>query len=87
MNNPLALLPMLLIFVLFYFMLIRPQMAQQKKRTEFLSSLKEGDHIRTICGIYGTIEKINADILTVRIADNVKIKLARFGAERVVEKE
>jgi len=81
-------LPFILLFVIFYFLLIRPQMQQQKKRKELLESLKEGDQIRTIGGIYGTIEKIKGDDLTVRIAENTRVRIARFGVERVMnEKE
>jgi preprotein translocase subunit YajC len=83
-----SLLPFILLFVVFYFLLIRPQMTQQKQRKELLSSLKEGDKIRTIGGMYGTIEKIKDDDLTVKIAENTKIRIARFGIERVMtEKE
>ncbi|MDW7650806.1 MAG: preprotein translocase subunit YajC [Bacillota bacterium] len=79
-----GILPFILLFVVFYFVLIRPQMQQQKKRKELLESLKEGDKIRTIGGIYGSIEKIKDDDLTVRIADNVRVRMARFGVERVM---
>lgn len=83
-----SLLPFVLLFVVFYFLLIRPQMTQQKQRKELLSSLKEGDKIRTIGGVYGTIEKIKDDDLTVKIAENTKIRMARFGIERILnEKE
>lgn len=74
----------ILLIVLFYFMIIRPQMQQQKKRKELLESLKEGNKVRTIGGIYGTIEKIKDDELTVRIADNVKVRMAKFGIESVL---
>jgi preprotein translocase subunit YajC len=76
--------PFLLLIVVFYFLLIRPQMTQQKKRKELLGSLKEGDKIRTIGGIYATIEKIKGEELTVRIAENTRIRMARFGIESVV---
>lgn len=79
------LLPFLLLMVVFYFMLIRPQVQQQKQRKELLASVKEGDKIRTVCGIYGTIEKVRDDDLTVRIADNTKIQLARFGVESIIK--
>ncbi len=80
-----GLLPFLVLMVVFYFMLIRPQVQQQKQRKELLASVKEGDKIRTVCGIYGTIEKVKEDDLTVRIADNTKIQLARFGVESIIK--
>jgi preprotein translocase subunit YajC len=80
-----GLLPFLILIVVFYFLLIRPQVQQQKQRKELLASVKEGDKIRTVCGIYGTVEKIRDDDLTVRIAENTKIQLARFGVESIVK--
>lgn len=85
-DNILSFAPFVILIVLFYFMLIRPQSQQQKKRKELLDSLREGNKIRTIGGMYGTIEKIKDDELTVRIAENVKIRLARFGVESVIGK-
>lgn len=79
-----GLLPFVLMIAVFYIFLIRPQMNQQKKRKDMLASLKEGDKIRTIGGIYATIEKIRDEELTVRIADNTRIRLARFGVESVL---
>jgi preprotein translocase subunit YajC len=80
-----GLLPFIILIVVFYFLLIRPQVQQQKQRKELLASVKEGDKVRTVCGIYGTIEKVRDDELTVRIAENTKIQLARFGVESIVK--
>lgn len=77
--------PFILLIVFFYFFLIRPQTQQQKKRKELLQSVKEGDKIRTIGGFYGTVEKIREEDLTVRIADNVRVRLARFAVESIVD--
>lgn len=80
-----GLLPFIILIVVFYFLLIRPQVQQQKQRKELLASVKEGDKIRTVCGIFGTIEKVRDDELTVRIAENTKIQLARFGVESIIK--
>jgi len=80
-------IPLILLFVIFYFMLIRPQQKQQKQRQELLKSLKKGDRVITIGGIYGVIKEIHDDVLTLRIADNVNIKFARDGVSRVIEEE
>ena len=74
-------------FVIFYFLLIRPQQKQQKKRQEMLSNLKKGDRVITIGGIHGVIKELHEDVLTLRIADNVNIKFARGGIDRVIEEE
>ncbi len=81
------LIPLILIFVIFYFMLIRPQQKQQKQRQELLRNLKKGDRVVTIGGIYGVIKEIRDNVLTLRIADNVNIKFAREGISQVIEDE
>ena len=63
------LLPMILIFVVFYFLLIRPQRKKDKEAKQMLESLKVGDRICTIGGIYGTIVRIKDDVLTVEVGE------------------
>lgn len=74
-----ALMPFVLMMAVFYFFLIRPQQVQQRKRREMLAGLRRGDKIVTIGGILGEIVAIRDDILTVRIAEGVDIKLTRSG--------
>lgn len=78
-----GLIPLIVFFVIFYFLLIRPQQKQQKARQEMLSNLKKGDEIVTIGGMYGTIKDIKDDELIVKIADNLSIRMARYGVERI----
>lgn len=80
-------LPIILLFVIFYFMLIRPQQQQQKKRKEMLSSLQKGDRVVSIGGIFGMIKELTEDTVILRIADNVNIKMARAGIDRVMKDE
>ena len=80
-------LPIILLFVIFYFMLIRPQQQQQKKRREMLSSLQKGDRVVSIGGIFGMIKELTEDTVVLRIADNVNIKMARTGIDRVLKDE
>ena len=63
------LLPMILIFVVFWFFLIRPQRKKDKEAQEMLNSLKVGDRVCTIGGIYGTIVRIKDDVLTVEVGE------------------
>jgi preprotein translocase subunit YajC len=80
------LLPMVLIFVVFYFMLIRPQRKKDKKVKDMLSNLKVTDRICTIGGIYGTIVAIKDDTFTVAVGqDNVKLVFARWAIRNVEE--
>ncbi len=79
-------LPLILIFVIFYFLLIRPQSKRAKEHKNMLENLKKGDKILTSGGIHGIIEEVEGDTLTVKIAENVKIKLSRSGIAGLREK-
>ena len=80
-----GLLPIVVLFAVFYFLLIRPQQKQQKKRKEMLASLKKGDKVITIGGIYGTIKELRDTDLTLRIGDNMDIRMTRYSIDRVQE--
>ena len=70
-------LPLILIFAVFYFLLIRPQQRKVKQHKEMLSNLKRGDKIITSGGIIGTINKVgNNRELSVQVSENVEIKIA-----------
>lgn len=75
--------PLILVFVIFYFLMIRPQKKQQQLRVKMLSELKKGDEVVTTAGIHGKIIGIADKILTVEIADNLKVKLDREAVARV----
>jgi preprotein translocase subunit YajC len=70
-------LPLILIMVIFYFLMILPAQRRQKKVTEMLGALKNGDKVITTGGIYGTIVGLEADAVQLRVAEQVKIKVAR----------
>ena len=72
-----ALIPLVLMFVIFYFLLIRPQQKKAKKHREMLSNLKKGDQVLTSGGIYGKIVGLTDTIATVEIADKVRIRMSR----------
>ena len=78
--------PMILIFVVFYFLLIRPQKKKDKKVKEMLAALKNGDRVCTIGGIYGTITSIKDDTIELSVGrDNVKLVFARWAIRNVEE--
>lgn len=80
----LQLLPMILIFVVFYFVLIRPQRKKDKEAKAMLDNLKVGDRICTIGGIYGTIVKIKDDVLTVEVGEQkTQLIFARWAIRNV----
>lgn len=79
-------LPLILIFVVFWFMLIRPQRKKDKQVKEMLNNLKAGDRICTIGGIYGTITGIKDDTITLSVGkDNLTMVVARWAIRSVEE--
>ena len=81
-----SLLPMILIFVVFYFMLIRPQRKKDKQVKEMLNNLKKDDRICTIGGIYGTIVGLKDDTVTLAVGkDNLSMVVARRAIRSVEE--
>ncbi|WHH59029.1 preprotein translocase subunit YajC [Petroclostridium sp. X23] len=73
------LVPYILIFAVFYFILILPQRRKDKKMKEMLAALKVGDEIVTIGGIYGKVISIKDDVLTIEVgADKTKLRVARW---------
>jgi len=69
--------PLIVILVIFYVLLILPAQRRQKKAAEMLRSLKTGDKVITNGGIYGTIVGLEEDAVQLRIADQVRVKVAR----------
>jgi len=69
--------PLILMAVVFYFILWRPQKKEQKKRSEFLAGLKKGDKIVTIGGLYGVIIRLNDKSATIQIAEKIEVEIAR----------
>lgn len=69
--------PLILIFVIFYFLLIRPQQKKAKEHQAYLSSLKKGDEVVTGGGIHGRITGLTDAVVTLEIADGVRIKVNR----------
>ncbi len=66
-----------LLFAVFYFILIRPQQKRQKEHRRLLESLKKGDKVVTSGGIHGTIVGLSDAVITMEIADKVKVKVDR----------
>jgi len=81
-----SLLPIVLIFVVFYFMLIRPQQRKQKEMKQMLDNLKSGDKIVTSGGILGTVTNVKEKTVVVRIADNVKVEMLRSAIQAITQK-
>lgn len=70
-----GLLPMVLVFIVFYFMVIMPHKKQQKEHKQMLNDLKQHDKVITSGGMHGVIVNVVDDIVTLKIDDNTKIKI------------
>ena len=84
MESLMSLLPFVLIIVVFYFLILRPQQKRQKERQKLLESIKKGDRVITAGGIHGTVEGIEDKVLLVKIADSVKVKVERSSITTIV---
>jgi preprotein translocase subunit YajC len=72
-----GLIPLLLMFVVFYFILIRPQQKQARKHQDFVKNLKAGDRVVTTGGLHGIITGMTDTTVTLEIADKVRVKVTR----------
>jgi len=80
-----SLIPIILMFVIFYFLLIRPQQKKAKEHREMISRVKKGDRIVTSGGLHGRVTAVTDSTLTVEIADRVRVKVARGNISQVVQ--
>jgi preprotein translocase subunit YajC len=80
-------LPIIAIGLVFYFLVIAPANKQRKKTAEMLSTLKKGDRVLTTGGIYGTVQGVEPDAVYLKIAENVKVKVARSAISGLVNTE
>ncbi|MGI6656693.1 MAG: preprotein translocase subunit YajC [Desulfobulbus sp.] len=69
--------PLILIFVIFYFLLIRPQQKKAKEHQQYLANLKKGDRVVTGGGIHGQITGLTDTVVTLEVAENVRIKVTK----------
>lgn len=75
---------MLIFFALFYFLMIRPQMRREKERKKMIEAMKTGDRVLFCGGMIGTVTNVKEQILVIKIADNVKVDVARGAVLRVL---
>ena len=76
-------MPLIFVFVIFYFLLIRPQQKRQKDHEKLVASIKTGDKIVTSSGIHGIVANVKEKTLLVKVADNVKIEFDRSSVAAV----
>jgi preprotein translocase subunit YajC len=75
-NLFMSLVPLLVIFGIFYLLLIMPMRKRQKKHQEMLKAITKGDNVVTTGGMFGTVVEVQDDIVHLRVADNVKLRVA-----------
>ena len=79
-------LPLILVFAVFYFLLIRPQQQKTKEQRTMIASLKRNDEVTTSGGIYGRVVELSEKIVTLEIAPNVRVRVDRPRIDSVVKK-
>jgi len=82
-----AFIPLILLFAIFYFILIRPQQKRQKEHRQLLETLKKGDRVVTGGGLHGTIVSITDTVVTLEIADKVRVKVNRAAVAGLIRSE
>jgi len=82
----LSFLPLIVIFVVFYFLLIRPQMKRAKEHKALITALANGDEVVTNGGLLGRVTNVGDSFITLELADNVKIKLQKHAVASVMPK-
>ena len=78
---------LILMFAMMYLLLIRPQRQQQRRQQEMLDSLKVGDEVITVGGIYGDVTEVQSDRVSLEIAEDVEIEVAKRAVSSVVPAE
>lgn len=87
-GNPIAgFLPLILIFVIFYFFMIRPQQKKAREHQKMLNELKKDDRVLTAGGIYATVVAVKGDTVDVKIAENVKVQVVKSSISAVIPAE
>ena len=87
-TNPLtALLPFVIIFAIFYFLVFRPESAKRKALEKMVAGIEKGDKITTTGGLMGIVTNVKENTVTAKIADNVKVDILKSAVSRVEKKK
>ncbi|MFC1535216.1 preprotein translocase subunit YajC [Thermodesulfobacteriota bacterium] len=82
-----AFIPLILMFAIFYFLLIRPQQKKAKLHREMLSTLKKGDRVVSSGGLHGVVTGMTDEVVTIEIAPKVRVKVSRGSIAGAIRKE
>lgn len=84
-SNPIAaFMPLIFIFIIFYFLLIRPQQKRQKEHQKMLTDIKKGDKIITTGGIHGIIANLKDNVVTIKVSENVRLDISKGNISTVI---
>ena len=81
------LFPMVAIMGIFYFVLIAPERKKQKKREAMLSTMRKGERVMTTSGMYGTIVQVKEEVVTLQVADNVRLRFSKAAVQQLLDRE
>jgi len=81
-----AFVPLILMFAIFYFLLIRPQQKKAKQHRELISSVKKGDKIISSGGLHGVVTGITDDVVTMEVAPKIRVKISRSFVSTVISR-
>ena len=76
-------LPLIFLFVVFYFLLIRPQQKKQKEHADMIAKVDKNDEVITVGGIHATVVSVGEKTATIRIADNVKVEIEKASIQQM----
>jgi preprotein translocase subunit YajC len=85
-SSLMSMLPLVLMFVVLYFVMIRPQMKKQKEHRTMIEALAKGDEIVTVGGVLGKVSKLGDNYVTLEIAANVEVQIQRSAVDQVLPK-
>ena len=77
LSGIMSIAPLIILFVIFYFLLIRPQQKRSKEHKQMISAIQKGDQVITTGGIHGRVASVNEDSISVEIAEGVKVKVSK----------
>jgi len=87
MGGIVSFLPFVFIFIIFYYVMVRPQRRRQMEQQRLISALKTGDKVVTASGIHGLISNVKETTVILKIADNVKIEIEKSAVGTVMKPE
>ena len=87
MGGIVGLLPFVFIFVIFYYIMVRPQRRRQQEHQRLVAALKTGDRVVTASGIHGLISNVKETTVILKVADNVKIEVEKSAIGTVMKTE